>query len=110
MNLEPPAPPEAPAPPSRTTFGLQVAYGFLLAPFAFLVQMLVAGVFSTLKGGWSGPGMFVSGVVGMLVLLAGIWLAIRRRWRGVLHGFLLLGALVLLLIGACFVMLAKVGR
>jgi hypothetical protein len=114
MTLEPPippnAPPEPPAATPRLAYGLQVAYGFFLPAVAWTVAALGQGVFGWLVGRWFPAGMFISGVLGILTLVAGVRLAMQRSWRGVLLGFILFGAVILLLIGLCFAILAGLGK
>jgi len=105
MNLDAPIPP--PEPGRTIPFGLQVAYGFFLPAVACLVTYLGI-VFSVgVAGRWSSIGIFAAGGVGLLLLLAGIWLATKRGWKGAALGILLFAALILLLIGLCFAMLAR---
>lgn len=91
-------------------FGLQVGFGFLLP----IVSLAIGGFGLIVSGGiagqWSSLGVVVSGVLGLLVFLGGVWLASKRGWRGFLLGLLLAGALVVLLIGTCFFMIARISR
>ena len=104
----PPTPP--PAGKRGMPFGVQVGFGFFLPAVAALVYFVVIVLSSRMQGAWSSAGVFLGGVVGLLVFLGGVWLAVRRGWRGVLFGLLLCGAVVLLLIGACFLMVSKMFR
>ena len=117
MSLDPPIPPPTSPPPppgpesgSKARFGLQVAFGFFLPVVAWLVSW--CGMFAAGAMGrqWSSLGIFLSGTLGVLTFAAGVWFATRRRWKGVLPGLILFGAVVLLLIGVCFAMFSGFGR
>ena len=59
--------------------------------------------------GWP-LGFLLSSLLSLALMVGGIWLAVKKRWRGVIFGLILFAALVLLLAGACFNMFAHWGR
>jgi hypothetical protein len=115
MNLDPSIAPPGPPPPgsdpgSKARFGLQVAFGFFLPVVACLVSWCGMIATGAIGRQWSSLGIFLSGILGVLTLAAGLWLATQRRWKGALLGLILFGAAVVLLIGACFAMISGLGR
>jgi len=109
-NSPPPPPPRGSEPGSKARLGLQVAFGFFLPVVAWLVSWCGMTATGALGRQWSSLGIFLSGILGVLTLAAGIWLATRRRWKGALLGLVLFGAVVVLLIGVCFAMMSGFGR
>ena len=115
MNLDPsisPPPPRPPAsgPGSKARFGLQVAFGFFLPVVVWFVWSCGMIATGAIGPRWSSLGIFLSGTLGVLTFAAGVWFATQRRWKGVLLGLILFGAVVLLLIGVCFAMFSGFGR
>jgi hypothetical protein len=103
-----PSPPPAPAGADRKLpFMKQVALGFLLPTLATGVVFLGISLSGSIFGRWSALGVFLSGVLGVLVLVGGLRFAVRRLGKGVFLGLLLFAGLAVLMIGGCFAMMGR---
>jgi hypothetical protein len=98
--------PEPPK-PSGLPYGVQVAFGFFLPLGTLALLFLGLAVTGGMAGQWSGLGVVIAGAVSLLGFLGGLALASRRGWKGVVLGLVLFGALFLLLVGACFFLVAR---
>lgn len=93
-------------PPARTilSFGLQVLFGFVLPPAALGLTFLIMSLGNQLGPKWAAVFAFAAGIAGVCAFAGGIALAVRGRWKGMVLGLVLFGAVILLLIAACFAM------
>ncbi len=114
--VTPPTPPFGqPAPPIPAAvrsfpLGKQIAFGFFLPLIATAVSWIgVSLAHGSSTHGWP-LGFLLSNLLSLALMVGGIWLALKKRWRGVIFGLILFAALVLVLAGACFNMFAHWGR
>jgi hypothetical protein len=96
-----------PEPPKGLPYGMQVAFGFLLPLGTLALLFLGLAVTGAMAGRWSGLGVVIAGALSVLGFLGGLALASRRGWKGVVLGLVLFGALFVLLLGACFILVAR---